>query len=379
MHRALCLALCLGCTPTDETDPGDTDITEVLPTDEAGWIARFEARGPWSVGSRETAVSYPDPASDGTRTNRLVLWYPTPATSGAKATYLGPRGAKDVLLDVPVADGAFPLMMFSHGYQGDVDNGTNLMAWFASHGWIVGAVEHTGNTLASGDDVGTEIYLRRGPDLTTAIDHLLTVDPVASLIDEERILATGHSFGNYTLLSLAGAVWDVEGWDASCEGGSTHRICSDWSAEVAVQLAQDLSDPRIDAFISFAGSGFEPYGADKLAAVGSPWLQLSGALDSSVPNETVSDPLWAAFPPGDKIRVDLAHGDHQASMDFSGVAGGLIPGTSPDALAWERGHRLTYVYAGAFAQRYLLGGGEGLDGLLDGTTLVDEDVTVSVK
>lgn len=377
MVRLSCLLLCLGCT---QGEPTDTDTeTDPLPTEPAGWITRFEVRGPYAVGSSEGSVTYPDPATDGDRTNRLVVWYPTEATEGALAAYLGPRSAKDVLLDAPVAPGTFPLVLFSHGYQGDVDNGTNLMAWFASHGWVVAAIEHTGNTLADGDNVGTEIYLRRGPDLSATLDHLLGPHPLAASVDPARVLATGHSFGNYTLLSLAGAPWDVDGWQQRCDEGSTHRICADWTPAAAATLRSSARDPRILAFASLAGSGTEAFTAAGLGTIASPWLQLSGALDSSVPNETVSDPLWAALPAGDKVRVDLAHGDHQASMDFAGVAPGLIPGTSADAIPWERGHRLSYVYLGAFAQRYVLGGGEGLDGVLDGSVLVDEDVTVSVK
>lgn len=377
--RALPLIAALAAACTGD-GPDDASPASTLPSDEAGWVALLEAPGPYTVGFVETSYTYPDPALGGDRTNALGLWYPTDAAPGGPTvSFLGPASAEGVL-DAPdlSADGPFPLHLFSHGFQGDLDNASFVMAWFASHGWIVAAPEHTGNTLSDGTDVTSEIYARRAPDVSAALDHLEADDTFGPSLSG-AVLASGHSFGAYTLWGLAGGTFAVDTWAQACQDGSTDRICSTWTADLANTLAAGFTDDRIDAFVSLAGSGWPAYQAEGYAGIDRPVLQLTGALDSSVPDATVSDPIWEALPAPDKIRVALDHGDHQSSMDFAGAGGGLIPGTDPDALPADRSLRLTTVYLGAFAHRYVLSDPAGLDGILDGTTEVDADVTLSTK
>jgi predicted dienelactone hydrolase len=381
------LALLVACTdPVDDKNPTDTDtgtapaevVVQDLPTEEADWIALLEARGSWNIGTMESSTTYDDPVTDAPRTLRLVYWYPTEDEGLPAAVYGGPQSATDAQIDATVADGPFPVMIFSHGYQGEVDNGTNLMAWFASHGWVVVAVEHTGNTTLDGPDAGSETLAQRHMDVSIALDHALDGDEMAAHTSPDHIFGTGHSFGGYTMFGVAGATWDVDRWEAECAAGASGRICSTWSSDIADELRGDLSDDRIGAFATYCGGNHETYG-EGLGTVDKPLLQVSGALDGSVPNETQSDLIWNDLPAGDRIRVDLAHGDHQLATDFTNLAPGIIPGTHPDALSWERSYRITRIYTGAFAYHHLFGATEGLEGILDGTTVIDDDVTFSSK
>ncbi|MCB9664839.1 MAG: hypothetical protein H6732_12060 [Alphaproteobacteria bacterium] len=390
MHRLLplLLAACAvdASKDADDTDPGtDTDGPDVDPADADGdgtvtaaeWVAFFEVPGPHDVGFRLTEFTYADPTTDAPRTLRLSLWFPTDATGAQYATFTGPLAPDDVLLDPVAADGTFPLAVFSHGHQGDMDNCAHVMTRMASHGWVVAAPEHTGNTLKDGGGRTTEIYVQRPFDVSATLDHLLQADPLAPQLDG-RVYATGHSFGGYTTFLVAGAGWDVDHWDPICQGSSSDPFCSTWSPKLTALMRQGASDDRVLAAATLSGGNWGQLREAGLATVDRPLLQLSGALDGSVTNDGSSDPIWRDLPAGDKVRADLAHGDHQSYTDFAGAGAGIIPGTSRDALEGQRSLRLVEVYLLAFGAKHVLAR-EGLDPVLDGTLVVDEDVTLSTK
>jgi hypothetical protein len=50
--------------------------------------------------------------------------------------------------DAPAADGSFPLLLFSHGYYGDVSTNALLMETLASRGFVVASISHPGESSA---------------------------------------------------------------------------------------------------------------------------------------------------------------------------------------------------------------------------------------
>jgi predicted dienelactone hydrolase len=184
------------------------------------------SRGPSPVGVR--TITLTDGARDG-RLLPLEVWYPaTDAHRGAdlnaatQDTYDVlpgfPPVTQDAVRDAAPRPGTYPLVMFSHGFGGHRRQSTFLCTHLASHGYVVAACDHTGNTLLdvvqfvmmarSGTEIpDTDALLRamigaRPADVVVAIDQLL--DGVASdlrpLIDAERIGMMGHSFGGWTTL-----------------------------------------------------------------------------------------------------------------------------------------------------------------------------------
>ena len=93
-------------------------------------------------------------------------------------------------------------------------------------------------------------------------------------------------------------------------------------------------------------------------------------MDDAVRNETNGDPIWAAFPSGDKVRVNLPRGCHQTFAIGCGL---------PGELETSRGFELVNMYSLAFARRW----GEddrSVDPLLSGELIVDaEEVELSIK
>lgn len=114
-----------------------------------------------------------------------------------------------------------PLVLYSHASGGHARQSAYLSAHLASHGYVVAAADHTGNTaadfaerakrVAAGETLMPaesdarlrQIIADRVPDLRFLLDHMLIGAPgeVLDHIDDQRIGLVGWSFGGWTALS----------------------------------------------------------------------------------------------------------------------------------------------------------------------------------
>lgn len=187
------------------------------------------ARGPYPVGVRSHAPT--DRARQ--RPLPVELWYPAgeaargrdvdPATRDAYELLPGfPAVWQEAARDAAPREGRYPLILFSHGFGGHRRQSTFFCTHLASHGYVVAAVDHTGNTItdvmqlilqvAGGgalpdfDALLSEFIALRPDDVVFLLDAVLGgLDAgVAPLIDASRVGMTGHSFGGWTTLKIAG-------------------------------------------------------------------------------------------------------------------------------------------------------------------------------
>jgi dienelactone hydrolase len=222
------------------------------------------ARGPFPVGVRTGQ------AIDSTRHQRrfpFELWYPAAApyaghdgTASTQDTFTVLAGfpplRQAAVRDAEAQPGTYPLIVFSHSSGGHRRQSTFLCTHLASHGYIVVAVDHTGNTLqdaaalarriAAGDDTPAQRATRvqewiaaRVPDLRCLLDHLLSgaagegrplswapsADAVAgdvvTRIDPHRIGMAGHSFGGWAALAIPAVDRRIGAVLVLAPGGST--------------------------------------------------------------------------------------------------------------------------------------------------------------
>jgi predicted dienelactone hydrolase len=177
-------------------------------------------RGPFAAGVRTFALS-----REG-RSLPTEVWYPATeehagedlneATRDTYEMLPGlPPSWQDAVRDARARSGKHPLIAFSHGYGGHRRQSTFLCSHLASHGYVVAAVDHTGNTVfdvlhavmqlqAGGPRPETDAILRefieaRPADVSFMLDRVLDGD-LAEVIDVGRIGMAGHSFGGWTTL-----------------------------------------------------------------------------------------------------------------------------------------------------------------------------------
>ena len=181
------------------------------------------ARGPHPVGVRTLSLS---DAARGNRSLPAEVWYPAadahagrdhdPATPDAFELIPGfPTLSQDAVRDATPRAGRHPVVLFSHGYGGHRRQSTFLCTHLASHGYVVGSVDHTGNTMLdvmrqiiqaqSGGELPPFAEQARGlarqrqPDMSFLLDTLRDGE-FGALADAERVGATGHSFGGWTTI-----------------------------------------------------------------------------------------------------------------------------------------------------------------------------------
>lgn len=210
-----------GTTPgnaTDTTQPSD-NLTTVAGCEGTTLLAApgdMGEKGPWDVGARTLLA--------GELT--AEVWYPAqPNSRGSAETIiydirdqLAPEeGAKipdednpwhycDCYRDLPLdtARGPYPVIIFAHGTAGFRHQSLAQMTHWASHGFVVAAVDHPG--LKLGDLLAFNFDQDLATDLNTLYSNL--ENPVgdwaflADHIDLERLGAAGHSAGGGAIGAL---------------------------------------------------------------------------------------------------------------------------------------------------------------------------------
>ncbi len=334
----------------------------------SGWVQAQEPDDPalpgaYEVGYRLTETT--DNSRDrevGGRTLPLHIWYP--ASGGEDfppASYLSSGFLQLPALvarsEAPLLDERrWPLLVFSHGFGGTPTQSTPLLETLASHGFVVVAVDHIGNSQSPSPlpKDPAQAAADRVPDISFAIDTLLgwAQDRLSiwyRAVDPFRIGVTGHSFGGSTAMGMAVGEF----------GGAA-------------------ADPRVKAILPVSGS-MDVFSDSALSQVPVPLLLLGGSLDTSVPiaNNSRAFDLNQALQPVWNVALEGATHTHFANI--CAIADGLFtlgleledwPGIgaselidpwlqtcAPDAFPIAEAQRLQNLYSVAFFKLHLNGDG----------------------
>ena len=272
-------------------------------------------RGPHPVGVRSVKLL------DGSRDRSLPaeIWYPATDThrgqdlaDDTKDRYsllIGlPAVTQDAVRDAKAAPGSFPLLLFSHGYSGHRRQSTFYTTHLASHGYVVAALDHTGNTLK--EIVEQTLAAQQGTATPSILDNVVasmavrpddaifllgrvldgTLGGLVDRIDADRIGMTGHSFGGWTTLTTI------------------------------------AREPRIDSAVVLAPAGGHTVGIDNPMsdAIELDWgrdvptLFLAADQENVLTPESVTDLFERTA--GPKHLLTLANSDHFHFCDRAGEA-----------------------------------------------------------
>jgi len=283
----------------------------------------------------------------GPRPLNTVIWYPAAAGFAAKpfvataenAAFFGdPTFGKffapiSVAFDAPplITSQKHPLILLSHG---STSLGLELMwlgYFLASHGYIVAAVNHHGNTAAEGRLLpqGFILEWERPEDIKATLTKLLA-DPVfGKQIDHVRTGAAGHSAGGTTVIQLAGAIFNSSALITYCNSPQSK---GDGTCEPREAIQQSLAkleelkktdpvvqesvrhggeshrDPRVKAVFAMAPAIGPAFTEQGLSAINIPVQIVVGDADDIAPMTTNAS-HFAKFIKGAKLTL-LPHVGH---------------------------------------------------------------------
>lgn len=358
-----------GCG-SDDTQPWGEHLGPPPP------LGSPDAVGPYRVGVTTFE------AAAGSRTLPIEVWYPAdPGEGAAPASYELTLGAlslatmpspHDAVRDAPTdrRGAPYPVVVFSHGFGGIRFQSVYLTEYLASHGFVVAAPDHVGNTFhAVVDDSRAlptvEIARLRPGDVGVALDALLarsfdSSDPLASIADETRAGVAGHSFGGFTALRVAGAVMDVEALLAHCAAAPDEVFCDGWE-DAGTDFPPSARDERFSAALPQAPGGAAAFVPNGLASVAVPTMIQAGTADTTTPFEAEAEAPFAALPsPAWLLAIEGA--GHFTFSDMCPLVDSLgigmeefEDGCSPANIDYAVAHPVIATHATAFFQVALAG------------------------
>jgi len=327
-----------------------------------------EQAGPYPVGV--TTIQMEDPSRidaglSGPRPLLVEVWYPAAesARGGTPAKFTDFfMGGKDIQMnfiltaafkfnileidqrfktlavrDAAIADGKFPLVIFSHGNGGMRSQNTFWCDHLASHGFIVIAPDHTRNSCATSyqgkvipyDNEGRpQAAIDRPKDVSFLIDQFEKLNADASSlvhgrVDTENIGVAGHSYGGFTA------------------------------------MAAQAQDQRIDAIVPMAA--VKPDTANESTR---PLLLFIATEDDTIDEEgNAGARAYFDATKAPKYLVEMRDGGHYTFTDMDQInphwgdgtgAGTRITNGEPMKYFYmEKAHALTNGYSVAFLHKYL--------------------------
>jgi len=321
----------LGADVKGELDSVESESPDaaVIDTSDVGvqpdGISTFDspaAWGPYEVGVR--SFQFFD-----MKRQRLVpttVWYPASPNGQQHAKYLLVIPGEAYQDAPPDKSGSpYPLVMFSHGFRGTAVQSVTFTEYVASHGYVVAAMDHQGNTLTdffADDETVAKVALERPADVRFASEEVAkksmdASSPLHGMVDPSRVAATGHSFGAYTALVVGGGAVDVTQAQQACAQGAPSDIFCDyvgyWPSGQVVTLEPGI--PGLKAVVALAPGGYSAFGDPGLAVEKVPAMIFGGTLDNTCPVDVEIHPIYDALP-APKYEAVIEEASH---MSFTNI------------------------------------------------------------
>ena len=237
------------------------------------------------IGTR--TLSYISPKS-----NRILaaeIYYPT---SNIKTDPVNPYNVwvrKPFVRNTAIKEGKYPLVIFSHGFQGDRIGNSWIAESLVDAGYVVVMIDHANNnSYENSDEFIYSSMWQRPLDISDLLDSLLKDDTISGVIDADRIAAAGFSLGGTTALWLGGVVADPASFKTAMQPYSRYGIWPDFVLKrvEAVDWSKaglSYGDSRIKAVFAIApdlGFGFKQEG---IKEANKPVLIIVGDQDQVTP------------------------------------------------------------------------------------------------
>ena len=341
MTRAIWLVVfAVGCSYASGRGPDDDPATPdasgggggdaAVAPDAAEPLRDPGMPGPWAVGVRTVRLT----DASRNRSFDVDVWFPVdPAHVDGSANKYKLESLFGTLASIDSAarrnatpaPGTWPLVLFSHGYGGIRFQSYFVTEHLASHGFVVVAPDHPGNTLLDfaqlgNDGAAMQSSIDRPLDVMFALDKAIG-GQLGVAIDPQRVSMTGHSFGGWTTLEVA------------------------------------RRDPRVKVAFPMAPGFRNGSTPDFVATLGRPLLLIGGSEDDTCEFPANQEaPFMIAQTP--KFLLEVMNAGH---LDFSNLCEVPIAqqfiddGCDPAKIDPAIVHKRVNAVATAFLLRYALG------------------------
>ena len=284
--------------------------------------------------SRSTPANDAQPGSR-TRSLEVRVWYPAVAPSADQAQDDDFASIPDPtpMFNAPPATGSgpFPLIVFSHGLSAlPADYGDLLAAW-ASAGYVVAAPKFPLSSREAPGGADAADVANQPGDVSAVIRYATQLSAsaagrqLAGMIDGDRVGVAGHSNGGIT---TAGIVGDRCCHDASVSAAvilsGTSQVFpnggEDWSQNPPLLVVHGEKDTLVpvDAGIRLFNSARAPKGLLRLLDADHATFVVSSSPSFPVTVRATVD-FWNGYLKGDVASIDALPDDQQkgiATMDF---------------------------------------------------------------
>lgn len=185
-----------------------------------------------------------------------------------------------------------PLILFSHGFQGDKFGNSWIAEALVDKGYIVAMIDHTFNTSYDHSDLFIYTSMWQRPlDISELLTYILEHPEWRDFINKDKITVAGFSLGGTTALWLSSIKADKDKfrqamddkysrWSDWPKYGSEKARAVDWS-----KAEQYYKDDRIKAVISIAPDLGEAFAIDGLKEADVPTLIIVGDKDRITPKK----------------------------------------------------------------------------------------------
>jgi len=294
------------------------------------------AKGDYGVVSRAVTVESTDGISLPTQ-----IWYPSLKASEGLHRYGDLKEGTASNGGIVDCSTERPVVVFSHGNTAMGYQSYFLAEFLTSHGYLVVAPNHVGNTVFDNDESRkAELILRRPQDISDAYDWLLEQTEFSDCVNSDAGFAViGHSFGGYTVHAITGGYVDTD---------KTMEHCAEyggWLCEHVEEIANtlgsgihDRSDDRIWGAVSMTPAAFETL-IGGIETITVPTLVLAGEYDTLTPADPLVDAIFSSIGTDNKNYATLLKAGHYTfsnACDFVNT----YPDCGEDHMPLDEAHAL---------------------------------------
>lgn len=238
--------------------------------------------------------------------NKLMqgnIFYPVTEQESKGLFGKGPTFEKiNVIENTEIAEGKFPLVVYSHDWDGGLGPQSWIVADLAARGAIAVHIDHNYSLWGQNNVAKALNHWTRVQDIEETISYVLNSEQFATSVDKSRIMIVGFGEGGLTALTAGGLNASLEGVIKACE-----------TYQGKIRYCDQMMSPEVDLSNYDQDKWNASYKIESVTSVAVIEPSLVHGLERSDTLNLVDDVTLFSFKDGNKY-------DYATDIDVSGLA-----------------------------------------------------------